>query len=281
MASLDVLEKRYKEFSFFRQAMSNAEKLSKTLNFCPSMIKYNYPKEMIPNQFTSMEYLKELVYISLKNIYSDKVPSNMLETIYKEMKLIEKLGFADYFLTVWDIVRWSKSQGILCQGRGSAANSAVCYILGITAINPVDYDLLFERFINVERGDPPDIDVDFENERREEVIQYIFQRYGRHKAAMVANVITYRSKSAIRDTAKALSISDNISGLVARDGDFTHCTSKIRDTWKMHAETIEGFPNHLGIHSGGFVICDDSLSQLSPVEPASHARSYRHPMVEG
>ena len=115
MASLDVLEKRYKEFSFFRQAMSNAENSQKTLNFCPSMISITTPKEMIPNQFTSMEYLKELVYISLKNVIAIKVPNNMLETIYKEMKLIEKLGFADYFLTVWDIVRWSKSQGILCQ----------------------------------------------------------------------------------------------------------------------------------------------------------------------
>ena len=269
LTEIDILHKRYKRLSFFEKAMKNAEDLVKKMKFCPSMIKYKYPKEMIPDRFSSIEYLKELVFISLKKIYPENIPNNMLDTIHKELQLIEKLGFADYFLTVWDIVRWSKSQGILCQGRGSAANSAVCFVLGITAINPVDYDLLFERFINTERGDPPDIDVDFENERREEVIQYIFQRYGRHKAAMVANVITYKRKSAIRDTAKALSISSKISSLVAKSNDFSFCSSKIKDTWRMHAEQIEGFPNHLGVHSGGFVICDDSLSQLSPVEPAS------------
>ena len=124
--------------------------------------------------------------------------------------MIEQLNFADYFLTVWDIVRWAREQEILCQGRGSAANSVVCYVLGITSVNPNQFELLFERFVSMERGDPPDIDVDFEHERREEVIQYIYQRYGRDRAAMVANVVTFRGKGALRAAGKALGVNDQL-----------------------------------------------------------------------
>ena len=267
--SKDVLYKRYSSLPFYEEAMKASEELLNRFEFCPSMIKYKYPKEMIPEGLTSLKYLEELVFISLKKMYPKNIPEDLLAIIYKELKLIKDLQFADYFLTVWDIVRWAKSQNILCQGRGSAANSAVCYILGITAINPVEYDLLFERFLNVERGDPPDIDVDFENERREEVIQYIFQRYGREKSAMVANVISYKSRSAIRSTGKALGINESIISAVAKSGDFSLFDSRIKDTWIKMSELIKGYPNHLGIHSGGFVICDTDISQLSPIEPAS------------
>ena len=139
---------------------------------------------------------------------STSSPRKILQQLEHELTLDSQLDFADYFLTVWDIVSWARQQHILCQGRGSAANSSVCFVLGITSVNPEQFDLLFERFVSMERGDPPDIDVDFEHERREEVIQYIYRRYGRERAAMVANVITFRGKGALRAVGKALGVDE-------------------------------------------------------------------------
>ncbi len=200
--------------------------------------------------------------------------------------------FADYFLTVWDIVSWARRQKILCQGRGSAANSSVCFVLGITSVNPDQFDLLFERFVSMERGDPPDIDVDFEHERREEVIQYVYRRYGRERAAMVANVITFRGKGALRAVGKALGADDsllkqmskiassryfrgtgteNIVLALKRDYEAENPrASRVSwNLWLQLSEKLHGFPRHLGIHSGGFMLADKPLDCLLPQEPAS------------
>ena len=171
-----------------------------------------------------------------------------------ELKLVEELSFADYFLTIWEIVEFARERKILCQGRGSAANSAICYCLGITAIDPVRMNLLFERFISVERGEPPDIDVDFEHERREEVIQHIYEKYGRDRAGMVAAVITYRARSALRDISKALELEPEVA-------EGNPCASRLMDE-------IMGFPRHLSIHSGGFTLSADPLLETVPIEPA-------------
>ena len=156
---------------------------------------------------TGMPLLRELVHEGARWRYGGEPPEDVARQLAKELALVEELGYASYFLTVWDVVRFARSRGILCQGRGSAANSAVCFVLGITAIDPVRMGLLFERFISAERGEPPDIDVDFEHERREEVLQYVYGRYGRDRAGMVCEVITYRGKSALRDVGKALGLS--------------------------------------------------------------------------
>ena len=200
--------------------------------------------------------------------------------------MIEELHFSAYFLTVYDIVRFARSRSILCQGRGSAANSAVCYVLGITSVDPAHSSLLFERFISKERGEPPDIDVDFEHERREEVIQYIYDRYGRHRAALVNEVISYRSRSSLRDVGKVLGLSlDQVDRLAKNSGrwsgstpdEFRHRAQEVGlDTEDRGlgltfeiASQLRGFPRHISIHTGGFVIADELLTELVPVEPAS------------
>jgi len=204
----------------------------------------------------------------------------------RELDLVEQLGYSSYFLTVWDIVRFARSRGILCQGRGSAANSAVCFVLGITSIDPVRMGLLFERFISAERGEPPDIDVDFEHERREEVIQYVYEKYGRDRAGMVCEVISYRARSAIRDVGKALGLSlgqvDRLAKLVsshdepgavppavlAQAGLDPEASPAVRRTLALAGE-IAGFPRHLSIHVGGFVITRRPLDETVPIEPAA------------
>ena len=208
------------------------------------------------------------------------------EQVDYELKVIEKLSFSAYFLTVYDIVRFARSRGILCQGRGSAANSAVCYVLGITSVDPSQSSMLFERFISEERGEPPDIDVDFEHERREEVIQYIYERYGRDRAALVNEVISYRTRSSIRDVGKVVGLSlDQVARLAKNSGRWSGAETP--DVLQRAAEVgldpedrgvqltcaiaseLRGFPRHLSIHTGGFVIADESLTELVPVEPAS------------
>ena len=263
------LKKRYSYLPFFSDAMQNSKELLNRFTFCPSLIEYKYPQLSNLGSYSSIDYLRKLATQSLNKIYENSIPQQVLDTLYKEIDLVEKLNFSDYFLTVWDIVSWAKSKNILCQGRGSAANSVICYALGITAINPIEYDLLFERFLNTERGDPPDIDVDFENERREEVIQYIYQKYGREKSAMVANIITYKRKSAIRATGKALGISEQSIIKASSESNFHINESSINNTWKVLSDTLESFPNHLGIHSGGFVLSNATIYELSPIEPAS------------
>jgi error-prone DNA polymerase len=280
--------KRYQSLPCYPSALRASEKLREQINFSFAELKYRYPSEMIPQGYTAQSYLEKITWDHALKTYPQDIPSQVRSLLERELQLIAHLKFADYFLTVWDIVSWARGQNILCQGRGSAANSAVCFVLGITAVNPSKFDVLFERFISVERGDPPDIDVDFENERREEVIQYIYGRYGKNRAAMVANVITYRRKGSLRDVGKVLGISDQtLSQASDLIGSRVHAgksvpdilqlldtkpskteTSKI-NLWIKLAGELRGFPRHLGIHSGGFIISDRSLSELVPCEPAA------------
>ena len=157
----------------------------------------------MPNGTTSAEWLRQVTFEGAKERYPNGIPVNVISQVEKELEIIEALDYPGYFLTMWELVRFCREKGILCQGRGSAANSAVCYCLGVTAIDPVRMDLLFERFISKERAEPPDIDLDIEHDRREEVIQHVYKKYGRDRAAMVANVVRYRSRSALRDVGKA------------------------------------------------------------------------------
>ena len=240
-----------------------------------SELRYSYPSEWIPKEHSAQSYLEVLCREGVGRRYPNGASDAVLRQLQHELSLISELRFADYFLTVYDIVAFARSRNILCQGRGSAANSVVCYVLGITAIDPVRMNLLFERFISVERGEPPDIDVDFEHERREEVIQYIYEKYGRHRAAMVSAVVTYRSRSALREVAKAFSLP--VGTLSAREvekqflsEENTSSTSqaklvRIREI----VSAIEGFPRHLSIHSGGFTLSSEPIDTMVPVEPAT------------
>ncbi|HET6411484.1 MAG TPA: error-prone DNA polymerase [Anaeromyxobacter sp.] len=235
---------------------------------------------------TGMRLLRALVEEGARWRYDGDPPEEVARQLSRELELVDDLGYASYFLTVWDVVRFARSRGILCQGRGSAANSALCYVLGITSIDPVRMGLLFERFISAERGEPPDIDVDFEHERREEVMQYVYQRYGRDRAGMVCEVITYRAKSALRDAGKALGLSlgqvdrltkqvgtydglDEVGpDLVAQAGLDAVDSERVRLTLAV-ARELEGFPRHLSIHVGGFVITRRPLCETVPIEPAA------------
>ncbi len=283
--------KIYRNFPNFQKTLSTMSDLNDQAQFCLSQIRYHYPKEFIPDNHTPQSYLELKTWQGAKARYGDSIPSKVVSTIARELDLIEDLGFADYFLTVWDIVAWARSQDILCQGRGSAANSSVCFALGITSCDPSLFDLLFERFVSKERGDPPDIDVDFEHERREEVIQYIYQRYGRKKAAMVANVITFKSKGCLRAVGKALGAPEPLLkqasdlcrtvafrreslGVVLKEVEKTSSRPPLPDffswpLWEKFANQLYGFPRHLGLHSGGFIISQHEIDQLVPQEPAS------------
>jgi error-prone DNA polymerase len=239
-----------------------------------------------PPGITGMTFLRERVRDGARWRYGGDPPGDVARQLARELDLVEQLGYASYFLTVWDVVRFARSRGILCQGRGSAANSAVCYVLGITAIDPVRMGLLFERFLSVERGEPPDIDVDFEHERREEVLQYVYERYGRDHAGMVCEVITYRARSAIRDVGKALGLSlgqvDRLAKLLgtyedlsavgpeiaAQAGLDAAASARVRRMLDL-ARELRGFPRHLSIHVGGFVVTRRPLCETVPVEPAA------------
>jgi len=259
--------------------------IAESCEFSPSEIRYRYPKEWLPEGKTSLEFLNELCELGLQKRYPKKMdqdiqgtaPTNVLQQLAHELKLVAELEFEDYFLTVWDIVQFARSQKILCQGRGSAANSVVCYLLEITSIDPVRMNLLFERFISRERNEAPDIDVDFEHERREEVIQYVYQKYGRHRAGMVATLITYRTRSALRDVGKALGVSletieDYSKRSSWRENIFESPRSAVDpliERWLKIAQQIKGFPRHLGQHTGGMILTHDRLDEISPIEPAS------------
>lgn len=256
------IARRFADLPDFRRCLEFSAELSDQCMFSLDELRYRYPEEMIPPGFTAQTYLESITWQAARKCYGDPLPSRIADLLAHELRLIADLKFADYFLTVWDIVRWARERNILCQGRGSAANSAVCFVLGVTAVDPGMFDLLFERFISVERGDPPDIDVDFEHERREEVIQYIYSRYGRARAAMVANVITFRSRGAARAVGKALGKPDSVL-VDARE----HMAGD--PLWSTLVEEIRGFPRHLGIHSGGFMLSNDPLDQVVPQEPAT------------
>ena len=179
-------------------------------------LRYEYPEDLVPPHLDASTYLKQLTLSGAQTRWPEGVPDDVLKLIEKEQTLIKEMRYEHYFLTVQDIVEFARSEGILCQGRGSAANSAVCYCLFITEVDPARMHLLFERFISKERDEPPDIDVDFEHERREEVIQYIYKRYGRDHAALAATLVTYRPKSAIRDVGKALGFDSEVLSLLAK-----------------------------------------------------------------
>jgi error-prone DNA polymerase len=271
-------------FSDMPEVLERSVEIADQCTFRLDELKHNFTLELLPPGESGMSYLFKLVEKGALERYPSGAPDEVRLQIEHELRLIEELDFVGYFLTVWDIVRYARSRGILCQGRGSAANSVVCYCLGITSIDPVRMNLLFERFISVERGEPPDIDVDFEHERREEVMQYIYEKYGRDHAAMVANVISYRGKSAYREVGKVFGLGeDQIDRLTRTRG---HWSSgdlgerEIRDAGLdphddtvrqvVHwAETLQGFPRHLGLHSGGFIITRDPVIELVPVENAT------------
>ncbi|MCP4980048.1 MAG: DNA polymerase III subunit alpha [Gammaproteobacteria bacterium] len=287
----DELQRLFADIPGYRHALDLSQILNRSCQFDLSQLGYHYPREMIPKGHDAQSYLRFLVLQGLQEKFDHQPSDKIMQQIEHELVLIKELNFADYFLTVWDIVSWARRQQILCQGRGSAANSSVCFVLGITSVNPDQFDLLFERFVSMERGDPPDIDVDFEHERREEVIQYIYQRYGRERAAMVANVITFRGKGALRAVGKALGVDDNLlqqmskiassryfrgtgteNIVMALKDDFEQENSTRKISWKLWlqlSEKLKGFPRHLGIHSGGFMLADKPLNCLLPQEPAT------------
>lgn len=249
-------------------------------------LRYQYPRELVPDTITPIDHLRNLVNIGKCQRWPEGVPSCVDELLEKELELIEELAYEYYFLTVHDMVQFARSQKILCQGRGSAANSVVCYCLFITEIAPGQIGVLFERFISRERDEPPDIDVDFEHQRREEVIQYIYKKYGRERAAIAATVITYRSKSAIRDVGKALGMEESLINYLSENifwwdksselkNRFASLGLKIDNQLLVHFfnlfQQILGFPRHLSQHTGGFVISESRISDLVPLENASMA----------
>jgi len=274
-------------FAAYPRTIKRSQQIAKAaLNFSLDELHYEYPKEICPEGKSPLEYLVELTREGAKKRYPKGVPKNIIDQVNHELRLIKELNYAKYFLTVYDIVRFATEKGILHQGRGAAANSAVCYMLGITAVNPDKIQLLLERFISKERNEPPDIDIDFEHERREEVIQYIYSKYGRMRAALTAEVITYRTKSAVRDVGKALGLSlDVIQAMIKMitrageetlsDEDFTKAGLNPHDPLILTAlelsSEIHGFPRHLSQHVGGFVISNTPLCEIVPIENAAMA----------
>ncbi len=258
--------------------------IAQQCRFSLDELRYEYPDELVPAGHTPASYLREQTWMGAHRRFPRGIPANVQQQIGHELALIAEMGYEPYFLTVYDIVRFARSRHILCQGRGSAANSSVCYCLGITEVDPARGNLLFERFISKERNEPPDIDVDFEHQRREEVIQYIYDKYGRHRAALTGVVITYRPKSAIREAGKALGIDAQIVDRLAKSHRwwdsreqlaqrFIDCgmdpESLMAQQWLQLAGELMGFPRHLSQHPGGFVIARDKLSRLVPIEKAA------------
>jgi error-prone DNA polymerase len=248
-------------------------------------LRYEYPAELVPEGHTPISWLTELTERgATRERYPQGVPASVRTQIERELQLIEELRYEAFFLTVHDAVRFARSQGILCQGRGSAANSAVCYCLGITEVDPTQTTLLFERFISRERNEPPDIDVDFEHERREEVIQYIYGKYGIGRCALAAALSTYRSRGAVRDVGKALGLDEGPIDALARSVHWFDDVQRLQRglieagldpqslvvrQWMELVSTLQGFPRHLSQHVGGFVIARDALSRLVPIENAA------------
>ncbi|MBN9507989.1 MAG: error-prone DNA polymerase, partial [Alphaproteobacteria bacterium] len=267
-------------------ALAHQQEIVRRCRFTLDELAYEYPDEPIPPGRTADEYLAELAWAGAEWRFPQGVPAKVRAAIARELALIERLNYAPYFLTVYDIVRFARSRDILCQGRGSAANSAVCHALGVTAVDPTEIDLLFERFISAERREPPDIDVDFEHERREEVIQYIYDRYGRDRAAIAATVIHYRPKMAVREVGKAMGLSEDMTATLAAQswaaGDELWPEDRVREigldpaslplqrTLALARELV-GFPRHLSQHVGGFVLTRGKLIETVPVGPAAMA----------
>jgi error-prone DNA polymerase len=266
------------------EAIAETLRFARRITFTLDELKYQYPDEPVPPGKTAQEHLEDLTWQGVKHYLPKGIDERLQSTLEKELALIRKLDYAHYFLTVHDIVRFARSKSILCQGRGSAANSAVCFMLGITSVNPVEIDLLFERFLSEERREPPDIDVDFEHSRREEVMQYVYSRYGRHRAAIVATVIHYRPRSAIRDVGKALGLTEDVTSLLAdtvwgswgdglsemqvKQAGLDPKNPMIDQAVRLAAELID-FPRHLSQHVGGFVLTQGRLDEYVPIGNAA------------
>ena len=252
------------------------------IGFSLDQLRLDYPDEAGPDGRPAMARLERAVREGARERYPSGVPAPVESQLERELAIIARLGYAPYFLTVYDLVRFARSQGILAQGRGSAANSAVCYVLGITAVDPARSDLLFERFVSEERGEPPDIDVDFEHERREEVIQHVYERWGRHRAALTATVIHFRARLALREAGKALGLSEEVTSVLAARGGGGEIPDdeavralgldpgapRLRHALAV-ARTLVGFPRHLSQHPGGFVIGQGRLDEVVPIGPAA------------
>ena len=266
--------------------LDEAAAIAERCHFAMSELRYQYPKELVPPHLSPFEYLEQLTWAGARERWPNGTPDDVCQLIRRELELIRSLNYEHYFLTVQDIVAFARSRHILCQGRGSAANSAVCFCLRITEVDPARMHLLFERFVSKERNEPPDIDVDFEHERREEVIQYIYKRYGRDRAALAATLITYRLRSAIRDVGKALGMNPDVLDLLAKSiawwddqkrlgEQFQQVGldpgSRLVQQFQALVPAILGFPRHLSQHVGGFVISQESLARLVPVENAAMA----------
>ncbi len=262
--------------------LARSMEVARSCSFSLDQIRYRYPSERLPSGKSTAEWLRDLTYEGAQRRYAGHVPPDVAAQIDKELALVEELDYGGYFLTMYEIVRFCREQGILCQGRGSAANSAVCYCLGITAVDPVRMGLLFERFLSRERAEPPDIDLDIEHDRREEVIQHVYEKYGRSYAAMVANFIRYRPRSAVRDIGKVLGIGettlDRASKLMPRyDGvapealEQAGLDMRARETELLArlANEVLDFPRHLSIHPGGFLLGHEPVHDLVPIENAT------------
>lgn len=281
---LKTPEEMNRLFSKYAPAVRRTIELAACCRFSLDELKYSYPTEVSEDGLTAQERLEKLTWLGAAERYPDGLPDKVATQIRHELTLIERLEYAPYFLTVESIVRFARSKGILCQGRGSAANSAVCYALAITAIDPVRQGLLFERFISEERREPPDIDVDFEHERREEVIQWIYETYGRTRSALTAVVSRYRSRGAVREVGKALGLPEDVTSSLARliwgwseegvaEREAKELNLNLEDrrlklTLEL-AKQLIGTPRHLSQHPGGFVLTLDRLDEMVPVEPAA------------
>jgi error-prone DNA polymerase len=265
-------------------AIAETMRFADRITFSLDQLKYQYPDEPVPPGKTAQRHLEDLTWAGVAKYFPEGIDGKLHGTLHKELALIAKREFAHYFLTVHDIVHYARSKHILCQGRGSAATSAVCFMLGITSVNPVDIDLLFERFLSEERLEPPDIDVDFEHSRREEVMQYVYNKYGRHRAAIIATVIHYRPRSAIRDVGKALGLTEDVTAALAdtvwgswgkglnemqvRQAGLDPQNAMVELAVELATELIE-FPRHLSQHVGGYVLTQDRLDTYVPIGNAA------------
>ena len=276
-------EEMHRLFTDYPEALARTREIVDRCRFDLGQLQYQYPEEAIVPGLDAQQSLVKLSWEGASERYPEGIPEKVKKAILHELELIREMKYAPYFLTVFNIVRYARSQGILCQGRGSAANSAICYCLGITSINPETSDLLFERFVSRERDEPPDIDVDFEHNRREEVIQWIYETYGRSRAALVCTVTRYRTKGALKDVGKALGLptdlveqlcsgvwgwSEGVGAQQLKENNLNTADFRLRLALELSSQLM-GAPRHLGQHPGGFVLTQDRLDDLVPIEPAS------------
>jgi error-prone DNA polymerase len=281
--ALQTCESMRERFADDPRSLEHTLAIADACSFSYAELRYRYPGEALPSGVSESEHLRELTLRGAHKRYPKGVPEQVKEQLERELSLIQHLDYGGYFLTMYELVKFCEDKKILCQGRGSAANSAVCYCLGVTAIDPIEMDLLFERFLSLERAEPPDIDLDIEHARREEVIQWVYERYGRRHAAMVANLVRYRPRSAVRDVGKALSIpattldgiarllghyADSFDEEILRSAGIDPSSPAFRQLIALSCEISE-FPRHLSIHPGGFLLGHEPVDSLVPIEPAT------------